>query len=332
MSKKIIGIVVFGVVVVAAAALVIGLRSSATPGSSSAASGPGCWRTSQYGSVVTQEEVGEVCLDTGELMTFATEGGTYTEVRGPLPHGPLVCSMTPSSGPNTWKVWTGPGDSSSSDAVAVAFCNHFKADGGSNITFTWGPGQPASAPQAVPTTGYWYDQGYSYAASNIAPDPAAYSESGSTPSALCADAMFPNPDQGTPEVSPVPGSGLQTQEWAAGCESGASSSAASSPAPAPPPTPSPTPTVTYTYAEGYAAASQVTVTAINTAWANSGAIGPGWMGALNWCGTNDRTPDTGDVDEIPTYGSGTPWYKGCVAEMAARGLVTQAELQEQPDD
>jgi hypothetical protein len=320
MSKKgILMIAVFGVVIVAAAALVIGLRSAA---SSAAKSGPGCWTTSQDGSVIAQEEVGEVCLDTGTLSLLPADGGDYTRLGGPVSRGPLVCSLTPASGPNTWKVWAAPGASTSE---AVNLCRFMKSEGGM-ATFTWGPGEPpaasASAPQSAPTTGYWYDQGYSYATNNIAPDPSAYSQTGTMASALCADAMFPNPGQGTPEVSPVPGPGLQTREWVAGCESGASSSASQAPAP------SPTPAPTYTYQDGYNAASQVTTAAMNSAWNAQDDSGPGGSAPLYWCWSNDPTPGA-EADDPPTTANpnaqGTPWFQGCVADMLARGLVTQAE-------
>ena len=68
----------------------------------------------------------------------------YRNLEAPASHGPLVCSATPASGPNTWNVWTAPGAEASE---AQALCDFFKRSSG--VSVTWAAGQePAAAPAA----------------------------------------------------------------------------------------------------------------------------------------------------------------------------------------
>jgi len=70
----------------------------------------GCWVRSQDGTVVAQEQVGQTCTDTARLIIAPEDGGTYTNLSGPVSQpGTLICTATPPPGsPNSWKVWADP--------------------------------------------------------------------------------------------------------------------------------------------------------------------------------------------------------------------------------
>lgn len=70
----------------------------------------GCWIRSQDGTVVAQTQVGQTCTDDARLIIAPEDGGTYTNLSGPVSQpGTLICTATPPPGsPNSWKVWADP--------------------------------------------------------------------------------------------------------------------------------------------------------------------------------------------------------------------------------
>jgi hypothetical protein len=140
-------------VVVVVAGILIGLEVTSGTGST------GCWTQSADGSVIAEEDVGQACQDTARLILSAQDGGAYTNLSGPVTHGPLVCTATPNAGPNTWKVWLAVDDPETSEARALC---QFMGDKPA-VSVTWAPGQKPEKP-AVP--GYTFAEG-SDAASRV---------------------------------------------------------------------------------------------------------------------------------------------------------------------
>jgi hypothetical protein len=103
----------------------------------------GCWNQSKDGSVVAESEIGRQCMDQATLILGPQEGGVYRHLPGPASHGELVCSVTPASGPNTWRVWTEASGADPSEAAGL--CRMLQSE--RSLTVSWAAGAPQPSPQ-----------------------------------------------------------------------------------------------------------------------------------------------------------------------------------------